>query len=296
MILHRLESYYRRIRGEDKVVVDFEVNKGFALYAKKCALTSKLPTTKPDQQGIHKLGARLVTVFSPAEAKKIKEDFLRVGEKVSVQNFRANLDYGEFYNLYDQPTILPVFKRIFGTLDQELLTYFNSYYFVYSWNLVETFPATNPPARSFLWHCDKGPLRHLKILLYLNGFDEHQGNTEFISKQNTVDLGKKANYRFRKTDMRLLDIDSVAAQHKIALDKKSWKINAGQAIIFEPAQVLHRGILPSLNSRYLLSCILLPSDKPWPNIFEKMCLNKQGGYHPEVWPQHARDLGALLAT
>ena len=118
------------------------------------------------------------------------------------------------------------------------------------------------PNVSFSWHCDGGPTKHLKVLLYLNGSDEHGGNTRFLDRA-TTDAFKKIGYVFCDIDHRLDDLAALAGEHGIAYRPLEAPMRTGEAILFEPANVLHKGVWPTRAPRYLLQICIVPSPMPW---------------------------------
>ena len=62
------------------------------------------------------------------------------------------------------------------------------------------------------WHCDGGPSKHLKIIIYLNGHEEHGSNTAFYDKETTQKL-KELGYIFADLDNRKLNIEPLLEKH-----------------------------------------------------------------------------------
>ena len=147
--------------------------------------------------------------------------------------------------------------------------------------------------RSFLWHCDKGPSCHLKLLLYFNGTDEHGGNTQFLDRRVTDEF-TKTGYLFGPVDARQEDLSDLAKDLSIDYSPQQWDIQQGEGIVFEPSKVLHRGILPTKGPRYVLALCLLPSPIPWQEAFH---LNKGMMSADYTWQNRAETiLQALRKT
>jgi hypothetical protein len=125
------------------------------------------------------------------------------------------------------------------------------YAFVFAEAAAATPVAGGPTAGamiSFRWHADNGPRAHLKIILYLDGPDSHDGATSFLDRQTTEAIAA-AGYLFPKNEDRLADLGPLAAAHGITLVEHRLSPQAGEAVLFHPAQVLHRGLLPSFGRR-----------------------------------------------
>lgn len=167
---------------------------------------------------------------------------------------------------------------VLDALDQKIAGHFGSEYLVCSYAEHRTPPARKE-ARSFLWHCDRGPKRFLKVLLYLN--DGHGGNTEFLDRAATAEL-EHVGYVFGPNRRRLSDLSGIARRHGIPYQPRRWPIQAGQAFLFEPSGVLHRGIVPTIAERRTLSIMLVPSPIPW-----REALDRYQPRHDGVFPASA---------
>jgi hypothetical protein len=148
-------------------------------------------------------------------------------------------------------------------LDAEIISHFGSEYMPLWHVLSENTYEEARDSCSFKWHCDGGPSKHLKIMVYLNDSDEHGANTLFSNPAATQAL-KKIGYVYcgineRKEDLRLL-----TAAHHIPHTENSFSLHAGDALIFNPYEVMHRGKAPNRGKvRYVLSICLVPSPVHW---------------------------------
>ncbi len=174
--------------------------------------------------------------------------------------------------------------RVEDDADRILLDFFESEYLVH-WALLSRNPiAGERGIVSFKWHCDKGPARHLKLLFYLNGSEEHGGNTEFIEIDGSTRVAEKG-YLFGRTRKRTREISVLSKLAGYELRSKMKPIRAGEAVIFPPATVLHRGISPTRSARSVLTLCILPSPVHWTEAFERgvICDLSQDA----KWPKHA---------
>ena len=169
-----------------------------------------------------------------------------------------------------EETLSAVFSpEIHALLNRYFLTEFVCIFFALS----VTKPLENPenPEKtnaSFGWHCDGGPTKHLKIMVYLNPAEEHDGATDFLDSIMTG-LFKKIGYVFCPVDRRLTDLGELAAQYDLPYAPLRLQPDAGEAVIFEPAGTLHKGICPTRGERCLLTMILIPSAAPWQTFFHR---------------------------
>ncbi|MGB0911615.1 MAG: hypothetical protein ACPGYT_14745 [Nitrospirales bacterium] len=204
---------------------------------------------------------------------------------------KENIDYSEILTVPDRNFITTLFEKIFTqTLDQKLKRYFKSAYCIYWHTFLRTIPS--PQARrSFLWHCDKGPSCHIKLLVYLNGTDEHGGNTDFLDRSTTAAFAK-TGYLFGPVDARQSDLAQLAKQHHIDFNPLEWEMKPGDGILFEPSQILHSGILPTKGPRYVLTFCLLPSPIPWHKAFSRT--NGEPLAENYRWHENADDIRKAL--
>jgi hypothetical protein len=115
---------------------------------------------------------------------------------------------------------------------------------------------------SAYWHCDAGPVEHLKLLVYLSALDDHDGGTIFIDR-STTDLLKRVGTVFQPVADRQLDIRPVAQSHGFELEESLLRPDLGEAVLFQPANVLHRARIPDRGERITMTLLLLPSANPW---------------------------------
>ena len=128
----------------------------------------------------------------------------------------------------------------------------------------EADPATKA---SYRWHCDAGPKKHLKVLVYLDEADSHDGATA-VADRLTTDRFKEAGYVFGPVPDRVGDL-AVLAQTLGLCDVVSDRLSppAGHGIVFEPVNVLHRGVAPTFGQRRILTLGLVPFPMGWRQCF-----------------------------
>lgn len=137
------------------------------------------------------------------------------------------------------------------------------------------------PSCSFRWHCDSGPRKSLKMIVYLN--DSHGGGTKMIDRKHT-ELFKRAGYVFGDLDKRLDDLTDLAQQFGIRYYDSTLCPPAGQGVIFEPSNVLHKGAIPRHKPRYVASMTFIPWVKGWRDFLQEqykyICDNIGGDFSP----------------
>ncbi|MGE0475123.1 MAG: hypothetical protein AB7P17_15945, partial [Nitrospirales bacterium] len=230
-------------------------------------------------------GLEHVAILSAPEAGELLSQALARTDE-SITN-KPQIDYSDILMIRDKIFLETWFRKIFQpALTAKLTGYFQSHFLIYWYTFLKAKPA-DQAVRSFLWHCDKGPSAHLKILLYLNDMQEHRGNTIFLDRATTARFAE-CGYVFGSVKKRTDDLSELAKQKGIPFQPHSWDMKAGEGVAFEPSQVLHRGILPSTGFRYVLAFCLLPSPIPWDQAFTG---NNHEGFRADyTWHPHAQDL------
>jgi len=273
----------------DAVVTAYDEDRGYRAYHEHCqrllkkTINDNAANDELSQRGIERIHALDASMTSDTLNTIISES------TVSVQ--KENIDYSEMLTIADLHFIENLFKKIFTPrFEQKLIQYFKSEYCIYWYTILRATPS--PQARrSFLWHCDKGPSCHIKLLLYLNGTEEHGGNTKFLDRLTTKRF-TETGYLFGPVDARQADLSSLATTENIEYEPKQWDMQPGDGILFEPSQILHCGILPTKGPRYVLAFCLLPSPIPWHKAFQ----HTQGKNMSEdyAWHKCADDIRKAL--
>lgn len=109
------------------------------------------------------------------------------------------------------PSVLSVLlPQIFNqNLDQQLISYFNSEYCVFWWAIYKIGDEITEQDYSTRWHADFGPRKHLKVLTYLNDYDEHGSDTAYLDVETTDKL-KSVGYILNNIKNRVTDLSDYA--------------------------------------------------------------------------------------
>lgn len=156
-----------------------------------------------------------------------------------------------------------VMKCIQQSLDQELISYFESEYYLFWLNISKVGAHSIAEDCSTGWHCDMGPKNHLKSITYLNDYSEHESTTLLLSKDSTKKL-IETGYIFTTVNHRQTNIKPLCNEFGIPYHEITIKPNAGDTIIFNPRQLVHRRLSSKKNcTRYCLNFCFLPSIYNW---------------------------------
>lgn len=183
-----------------------------------------------------------------------------------------------------------VFEEMFsGPLDQGIRRFLNCLYGVLFVDFSVSRPMTedglaSPEGQSYNWHCDVAPTPYVKLLVYLTGRDEHDGATEFLDMATTAQF-RRAGYVFCPKTQRLKDLSDLAQAHGIDFAPARLLPEQGEAAVFSPGQVLHKGIPPTHGERVLMSVGVIPAPTDWRGFLASnygyMC-NAKIGEFPQV--------------
>jgi hypothetical protein len=162
-------------------------------------------------------------------------------------------------------SIIP--KILTDSLDREIISYLNSEYCIFWWSINKVDKKLEETGYFTKWHCDAGPQKHLKILIYLNGHDEHESDTGFLNKETTDKL-KKIGYIYNNIEHRSLDISELCKHYKIDFNPQLCKPNTGDCLVFNPSKIAHKAYAPKIGkSRYALNLCLVQSETNWREVW-----------------------------
>lgn len=169
------------------------------------------------------------------------------------------------------PSVLKVLLPLVFTeeADEHIRSYFDSEYCVFWWSINKVQIDDEEDWYSTKWHCDGGPARHLKLITYLNGHEEHGSDTGYLDEEATLAL-KEVGYIFNQVHERNIDVAPLCQHFNISYQPMGLKANAGDTLIFNPNQLAHRVIAPKVGiPRYSLNLCLLPSEIYWKTVVEE---------------------------
>jgi len=174
---------------------------------------------------------------------------------------------GNAQAVHDDSVLQVLLPQVFNqTLDAQLISYFDSEYCVFWWSIYKVSDSMPEDAYFTKWHCDAGPKKHLKVIVYLNGFEEHGSDTGYLGKAETQQL-KEVGYVFNALNDRVEDISPLCKHFNITFEPKCSKPEVGDCLIFNPNQVAHRAFLPQKNKeRYALNFCVVQSEACWQDV------------------------------
>lgn len=167
---------------------------------------------------------------------------------------------------FDRDLIVGLLPKILNpAVDRQILSYFQSEYVPVSASFYRDTPET-PLCESDGWHCDGGPSKHLVMMIYLTPTEANGARTVF-GERGLTDVLKHVGYIYCELRYRQLDLDPLTDAMKLPrVTPFSYDLDAGEMIVFDAPNVVHKRLLPKEGQRVLLALAFIPSVKPWQEV------------------------------
>ena len=274
-------------RRIDENTAEYDQRRGYAAYHAHCR--AQAPVTKtassPTLQGFEVLPG----LVPPARAVTLREHVIAAAEFSLLKKNARDL-HG--YRLRDRAQIADLFAAVLRPdVDALARNFLGCEYLVHWMTVAATQPSKQPSSISFRWHCDKGPTEHLKLMVYLNDAEEHGGGTAFLPPRASAAVAA-TGYLFGRAKKRTVDLATLAQRAGQPLTAVEVRAAAGDAVLFQPTTVVHRGITPTRGPRYVLTLCLLPSPVPWAEALN--CGTLSDLMEDELWHADAATLLQLM--
>jgi len=269
-----------------KVFQEYDDRRGYAAWHTRCkaALARPLPV-RASPGPVTQTGFAVQQVMPGEAAAALLADATSGRESGRLKRDSAKL---EGYDLDDPALVRRLAEAaLTDEVDAQILEFFGSEYFVYWYTLSRTAPVEGPATVSFMWHCDRGPSAHLKLLVYLNDHSEHGGGTSYLDLAGTEAVGR-GGYVFARGKRRTGSLEKLSKLAGTPLVAYDHLPRAGDAVLFQPSRVLHSGITPKLGPRYVFTLCLLPSPVRWQQALERSA--QVDLRNDPIWHADARDL------
>lgn len=237
-----------------------EIELGFAPYWVKCRLAyakrnGPKAVPPPVMDDLVRTGLCQMKVLSPERCADLRARIDAAGGRIRTQD-------------YDLDHVREVLSEVFSpAVDAVIRNHFECDYYVPFLNFFRTDPGMRDS--SYNWHCDWGPQPHLKLFCYIAPADSHDGATIFVDRETTRLLTKLGYVFGQGVDRRNEDIGPLCGAFGIPYAPMELRPNEGEAAIFEPAQIFHRGKAPTRGHRYVLQVAIMPSPEPWQVMLER---------------------------
>jgi len=207
-------------------------------------------------------------------------------DNVECRELIKAIDSAEDLEAFSEDDRFEIIKHVFACdpLTAKIYSYFQSHWIPLWMRLYKNEPDKRPEEDySFYWHCDGGPSKHLKLLLYLNDSKE-SGATTMVLERDESDALLRIGYTFCPIGFRLEDLTELAQDKGISYNPIIPEIKAGNGLLFEPARISHRGIWPTDAPRYLVQIAIIPHIEPW----YEACSTYEYPRRDNGWPDFAQ--------
>ena len=291
-VLSRLRGWAAKPRLDprwvERVRSRYELDAGYADYHAFCRRGfARAPALGPAP--LLEQGRDRLRVLDASAAREIQRD---VETRFRLLPTQAKARHLASFDVDDERWSRALLERIVTRdVEERAVRFFSSEFFVYWFTITRATPVRVLDRNSFRWHCDRGPVAHLKLLLYLNGREEHGGGTEFLDLETTRGL-QASGYVFAPVKTRVIDLAPLAERSGVAYAPWSPELRAGEGILFQPSSVLHRGMLPTHGHRDVITLCLLPSPIPWRAAYDRARQLSTQGY--DKWHENAAQLREAL--
>jgi hypothetical protein len=267
----------------------FDEARGFGAYFRICRSSFSRAAAPPSSGALGTRGFAYLNVMSPEQARNL---LWRINSTCTVSALKKRPLRLVGFRLEETADRAEILASVLtDSVDQYLTGYFGSEYLVHWMTCTATAPSARGATVSFRWHCDKGPRTHIKLIVYLNGSEEHGGNTEFVPLDDSRAVADQG-YLFGRVRFRTPAVSDLAAVAGRPITAHQRPITAGEGVLFQPATVLHRGVTPRRGTRYVITLCLLPSPVPWRDALARGAITDLAV--DDKWPRHAMELLRVL--
>jgi hypothetical protein len=267
----------------------FEIESGYADYYDFCR--SRAPRARDAvASALVEIGREQFPVTTAAAAGELEREIVARFKDFPTAEKAPHLTVFEIDDLDFRKKMLETILT--EEVDARVARFFGCEYFVYGGMVSRSSPVDELGLNSFRWHCDRGPRAHLKLIYYLNDAAEHGGGTDFLDLEATRRL-EPTGYVFAPVKTRVADLAPLAAQAGLPYAPFSLQPGAGEGILFQPAGVLHRGVLSTRGPRHAVTICLLPSPVAWREALARGAPAAARGEYK--WHEDAAEIRAALA-
>ena len=243
-----------------RVYAEYDQGRRYAEYHEHCRAACVRDFEDSEPGAVERDGFSYLRGLGAERAQQVADELQRDHELELLKKDSRDL---EGFRVSDRRWLETLYSDLLvGETDRAIAAYFRSEYLVHWSALSLNHPAEEQSSVSFRWHCDKGPSAHLKLIVYLNPTGEHGGNTEFINRADT-DAVARQGYLFGWSKSRTDDIGRLSRLAGRPLGSEMRERDAGEAVLFQPSRVLHRGVSPTRGARLTATLCILPSPVPW---------------------------------
>ncbi len=148
-----------------------------------------------------------------------------------------------------------------GGIANQLEAYFGSFFRIDHCEMMRS-RAAPTTGLSYLWHRDFDPMSKIHVLIYLTDCGAESPATLLTTFDDTRRCAQNG-YSFPPRSRRIADLNELSPGDPDPIVPVRPRLAAGDATVFAPSRILHRGDIPREQVRDLLILNILPSLNPW---------------------------------
>ena len=248
----------------------FDQDHRYAAYLAHCQAAFRREPPPAADPALGQRGYSYLRTLAPQAAQQVAAEMM---QRSAPQLLKKDDRHLEGFRIDDRPWLGGMLGQVLqGPADAMIAGFFRSEYLVHWVTFSLTRQAPEQPIVSFKWHCDKGPSAHLKLIVYLNPTRDHGGNTEFMDLEDTLAVARRG-YLFGWSKTRTGDVAHLSRLAGRPLATEARERDAGEAVVFQPSRVLHRGVSPARGDRLAATLCLLPSPVHWRRAFDSEAMS-----------------------
>jgi hypothetical protein len=268
-----VSRFYKRERDSRRAQTiwqEYDQRRRYGDYLAHCRDACQRAALPAADVELERRGFSYLRALEPAAAAACATDLQNLYRPQLLKKDSRDL---EGFRVADRQWLRELLGRMLqGQVDSSIVSFFRSEYLVHWVAFSLTRQAEEQASVSFRWHCDKGPSSHLKLIVYLNPTASHGGNTEFMDLADTEAVARQG-YLFGWSKTRTGDVRHLSRVAGRALATELRERDAGEAVLFQPARVLHQGVSPTRGARLTATLCLLPSPVHWLRAFESEAMS-----------------------
>lgn len=216
------------------------------------------PQFEAGETMLHTRGHEVVHGCIPMDVARSLSD--AYSDEIEDQNETANTKLAPSSDLALK-VVETVRRCLDSPLARHLETYLGCYFRVDHVELMRSRDA-QVTGKSYLWHRDFDPMSKIHLLIYLTDCGPDAPATIFTSLEDTRRCANEG-YAFPPRSKRVADLAEVLADDVPPPVLSRPELKAGDATLFTPSRILHRGDASGAVHRDLLVLNILPSLNPW---------------------------------
>jgi len=181
-------------------------------------------------------------VFSDSDCNEL----INIMRRDTYSHTEDNIVYPSLSVGMDKNIIKYMVRNVINAFDGELSGYFNTKYIpihVSAWRTQGMHEDLASKNYSYKWHVDNAPSNYLKVLLYLNDYEEGGGTTELYGYEQCK-VSEEIGYSMCPLISRKTDLRGFFKCYGLDPDPVRLEPNKGSAILFDPTFTLHKGVAP----------------------------------------------------